>query len=139
MYACLVSKTSISEGASVSAPLSAIETPLASPFSISARVFTRQKIGPPAETETIQREIRKKEKIIRKDLRMRLRIIFSLLLISSPLSPRGHRRRWKGKQKEQRGHKRQKRSFAFIVLFALLASPPPYKEVNAQKNDVPSD
>jgi hypothetical protein len=45
----LVSKTSISAGASVSAPLSAIETPRASPLSISARVLTRQKIGPPAE------------------------------------------------------------------------------------------
>src|SRR5262245_23054202 len=80
MYACLVSKTSISEGASVSAPLSAIETPLASPFSISDRVLTRQKTGPPAEAETIQNEIGIMKKKTRKVLRMSFSNCLSSLL-----------------------------------------------------------
>src|SRR5262245_17442936 len=53
IYACLVSKTSIIEGASVMEPLSAIEIPRASPFSTSARVSTRQKTGPLADAEQI--------------------------------------------------------------------------------------
>src|SRR5215510_6748720 len=74
MYACLVSNTSISAGASVSAPLSAIETLRASFFSISARVLTRQKTGPPAEAETIQNEMEMKDKKTRKVLRMILNL-----------------------------------------------------------------
>jgi hypothetical protein len=56
----------------VSAPLSAIETPRTSPLSISARVLTRQKTGPPAEAETIQSEMEMMEMKTRKVLRMRV-------------------------------------------------------------------